>query len=156
MPKILSYTPEWLSRPSPGYDVFAGALLSPARVNGNINAYTYSGPKRTIARRGTEIFVVVDNQIRWSDLCMLKEEWEDERARGVIHKSVEQEAGDHAGYTGYRVSEDLPVAPQSKLTFILLGPQGSCQRADPSTCALPKWYLTGNPDVSYHSCSRTA
>lgn len=34
-----------------------------------------TGPKKLLACRGTEIFVAVDNQIRWSDLCMLKDDW---------------------------------------------------------------------------------
>lgn len=37
------------------------------------------GHRRTIARRGTEIFVVVDNEIRWSDLCMLKDVWDEDQ-----------------------------------------------------------------------------
>lgn len=106
MPRILNYTPEWLSRPSPGFDVFTGALLSPARANGKLATEIYSGSQRTIARRGTEIFVVVDNQIRWSDLCMLKEEWEDVQGRGEVHKSVEQEAGNEEGQRSYRVRKN--------------------------------------------------
>lgn len=39
------------------------------------------GHRRTIARRGTEIFVVVNNEIRWSDLCMLKDIWEEAQER---------------------------------------------------------------------------
>ena len=119
MPRILNYTPEWLSRPSSGFDVFTGALLSPARANGKPGTEKYSGPQRTIARRGTEIFVVVDNQIRWSDLCMLKEEWEDERGRVEVHRSIEQEAGNDEGQRSYRVRENRPVTPHSELIFIL-------------------------------------
>lgn len=88
MPKVISYTPSWLSRPSPGFRVFsssqdishspkASGKFSPLSANGNKTKGEYLGPKRTIARRGTEIFVVVGNQIRWSDLCMLKDDWEE-------------------------------------------------------------------------------
>ncbi|KAI9723270.1 MAG: hypothetical protein M1812_001152 [Candelaria pacifica] len=88
MPKILSYTPAWLSRPSPGFDTFSSKASSrpsssskarsPKRnSNGTTGTASYVGPRRTIARRGTEIFVVVDNQIRWSELCMLKDDWEE-------------------------------------------------------------------------------
>ena len=45
--------------------------------NGKNGSDDHTGPRRTIARRGTEIFVVVGNQIRWSDLCMLKDDWEE-------------------------------------------------------------------------------
>lgn len=37
----------------------------------------FADHRRIIARRGTEIFVVVDNEIRWSDLCLLKDDWEE-------------------------------------------------------------------------------
>ncbi len=50
-----------------------------------------TGHRRTIARRGTEIFVVVDNEIRWSDLCMLKDVWEE----GQEHKN--EKAPDESG-----------------------------------------------------------
>ncbi len=35
------------------------------------------GPTRTMARRGTEIFVVVGKHIRWTDLVSLKDGYED-------------------------------------------------------------------------------
>ena len=83
MPKIISYTPPWLCRPSPGFHLFSSELSkrsaergSNQSVNGSKNKKTPVGPVKTIARRGTEIFVVVDNEIRWSDLCMLKGDWE--------------------------------------------------------------------------------
>ncbi|KAJ4356990.1 hypothetical protein N0V95_002862 [Ascochyta clinopodiicola] len=70
MPKVLSYTPEWLSRPSPGYHLFA-----PKQSNGNGAAAKSKdfGPRKTIATRGSEIFVAVGHEIRWADLVNLKE-----------------------------------------------------------------------------------
>lgn len=70
MPRVLSYTPEWLSRPSPGYNLFApriapGALLTPPE---NL------GPRKTIATRNSEVFVAVGHEIRWADLAKLKED----------------------------------------------------------------------------------
>lgn len=81
---MISYTPTWLSRPSPGYHLFSKSLASQQR-NGNISAgqngskiaKQFTGNRRIIARRGTELFVVVNNEIRWSDLCMLKDVWEE-------------------------------------------------------------------------------
>lgn len=32
-----------------------------------------SAPSRLIARRGTQIFVAVDNEVRWTDLMLLKD-----------------------------------------------------------------------------------
>lgn len=88
MPKVISYTPSWLSRPSPGFRLFSSSqdVSRSPKANGKSSTFSednnkigddYLEPKRTIARRGTEIFVVVGNQIRWSDLCMLKDDWEE-------------------------------------------------------------------------------
>lgn len=86
MPKIISHTPSWLSRPSPGFHLFSPHISTePKRgidrgshqfANGSKNKRTRVGHVKIIARRGSEIFVVVDNEIRWSDLCMLKRDWE--------------------------------------------------------------------------------
>lgn len=123
MPKIISYTPPWLSRPEPGSQLFAssqGILSSPHREargsgngsnkNANGTNRQYLGPKRKIARRGTEIVVAVDNEIRWSDLCMLKDNYDDaERTRK--HKGRRRETDNETGrdnvegksYDSYRV-----------------------------------------------------
>ncbi|KAL8690444.1 MAG: hypothetical protein Q9224_004405, partial [Gallowayella concinna] len=91
MPKVLGYTPSWLSRPSPGFDIFASSdkLASSGARNGaspkaksSSGEQTYVGPRRTIAHRGSEVFVVVDNQIRWSDLSIIKYDWESSQRKG--------------------------------------------------------------------------
>ena len=63
------------------------------------------GHRRTIARRGTEIFVVVDNEIRWSDLCMLKDVWEEAQERSK-NKRESGENGEPNGNLG-PVGEDI-------------------------------------------------
>lgn len=70
MPKVLSYTPPWLSRPSPGFKVF----YDPPKAT-PANAPDASAPavSRTIASRGTQLFVAVGNEIRWTDLVYLKD-----------------------------------------------------------------------------------
>lgn len=70
MPKVLSYTPDWLSRPSPGHQLFA-----PKQTNGAASPTKRKdfGPKKTIATRGSEIFVAVGHEIRWADLVNLKD-----------------------------------------------------------------------------------
>lgn len=74
MPRVISYTPSWLSRPSPGFDLFASKSKASTRAtNGPSNVTEYSGPHRTIACRGSEIFVAAGNEIRWSDLVLLQE-----------------------------------------------------------------------------------
>lgn len=76
MPKVISYTPPWLSRPAPGASIFASSgSKSPEHTPGTKDV-VYSGPTRIQAKRGNELFTVVDNQIRWSSLTRLKDEWQ--------------------------------------------------------------------------------
>ena len=84
MPRTVSYTPPWLLRPSPGSQVFE-PIKKPAQTAHGGAAGTggeRDGPKRIIARRGTEVFVVVGNEIRWTDLLALKDDWEEARSQG--------------------------------------------------------------------------
>lgn len=97
MPRILSFTPPWLSRPSPGYQVFKPPDQNTQLDLEDPNCYAhisnrpqeYLGPKRTVAHKGTQIFVAVDNEIRWSDLCMLKDDWEDLQQQRSSRKKSE-------------------------------------------------------------------
>lgn len=87
MPKVIEYTPPWLSRPSRGFSVFTpkesigsrGTEANGIQRNGIASTEPYMGPKRLLAQRGTEVFVAAGNKIRWTDLCMLKEDYEAER-----------------------------------------------------------------------------
>ncbi|KAF7594528.1 hypothetical protein BBP40_008975 [Aspergillus hancockii] len=92
MPKVISYTPPWLSRPSPGASLFSSTA---PKTSENISdklrqEIDYTGPTRTIAKRGNEVFTVVDNQIRWSSLTRLKDEWQ-QRTRSSKSPSGQQE-----------------------------------------------------------------
>ena len=91
MPKVLAYTPEWLSRNNPGFQVFNNAQPKlaevQARQRGSIQLESesgsnsdYVGPNKTTARRGAEIFTVVGKHIRWADLTMLKESFDEQKA----------------------------------------------------------------------------
>ena len=80
MPKVLAYTPEWLSRNNPGFQVFNNPQSRQAQAQDNDNTNDYVGPNKSIARRGAEIFTVVGKQIRWADLSVLKENFEDQKA----------------------------------------------------------------------------
>ncbi len=119
MPKIISYTPAWLSRPSPGFDLFSPGPdtstppltngKSIHTINGSGEGELYGGPQRTIARRGTEVFVTVGNELRWSDLCLLKNNWEENekqrQSKGKEHRDeFENGEGEGAAERGYRVS----------------------------------------------------
>ena len=91
MPKVLAYTPEWLSRNNPGFQLFSNAQPTQAQAQARIEDVTqpekgsgrntdYVGPNTTIARRGAEIFTVVGKHIRWADLSVLKENFEEQKA----------------------------------------------------------------------------
>ncbi|KAI2466589.1 hypothetical protein F4781DRAFT_434263 [Annulohypoxylon bovei var. microspora] len=87
MPKIKSYTPAWLLQPSPGHDLFVpNSSDAQSALAYTSKAIAKDGPRRTIARRGTEVFIAVGKEIRWADLVYLKERWEEKQAgtRGGI------------------------------------------------------------------------
>lgn len=83
MPKVNSYAPAWLCRPSPGANLFtSNAIKSPAEDQANGSKFAVpNGPTKTVAQRGTEVFTVVDNEIRWADLARLKDQWQQQQAR---------------------------------------------------------------------------
>lgn len=89
MPKVVGHTPPWLCRPSPAATLFARntSIKPDSRIqNGN----EYSGPQKTLAHRGTEVFAVVENQIRWADLARLKAEWSP-KTKSSKKKAAEEE-----------------------------------------------------------------
>jgi nucleoporin NUP82 len=105
MPKVNSYAPAWLCRPSPGASFLTSkSSQSPAEdINKSSKPPTY-GPSRTIARRGNEVFAVVDNEIRWSNLARLKDQWQQQTRQ----KKEFTEAGNvtDAKLPSFRVSID--------------------------------------------------
>ncbi|KAI0816276.1 hypothetical protein GGR55DRAFT_228476 [Xylaria sp. FL0064] len=95
MPKIKAYTPAWLSSPSPGHQLFTpnaeGAQNIPSY--GSIAASNI-GPRRTIATRGTEVFIAVGKEIRWADLVYLKERWQEKAGQGREDVHIKREDED--------------------------------------------------------------
>ncbi|EFQ99155.1 hypothetical protein MGYG_02167 [Nannizzia gypsea CBS 118893] len=100
MPRIVDYSPPWLARPSPGVDLFCPEAKDKS-LSSSLHRDTQKAiqeptqeprPVRTLARRGTEVFTVIDNQIRWADLARLKDEWR----KGVKQKR-EESAGEASG-----------------------------------------------------------
>jgi hypothetical protein len=72
MPRILGYTPTWLARNTSGFQVFSDSSnTEPA--NGLKQQQPNLAVAPLIARRGTQIFVAVGNEIRWADLVFLKD-----------------------------------------------------------------------------------
>lgn len=72
MPKILARQPAWLDRNTPAFDFFQPADGSSSRPDAQDHE-DRDAPARKIAHRGTEIFAVVGNELRWSDLGLLKD-----------------------------------------------------------------------------------
>ncbi|PWY70475.1 nuclear pore complex protein An-Nup82 [Aspergillus heteromorphus CBS 117.55] len=120
MPKVISYTPPWLSRPAPGASVFASSgAKAPESLKG-LKESVYSGPTRIQAKRGNELFTVVDNQIRWSDLTRLKNEWQHKskaRNGSTDQKELTGDQGVH-----YRV---LVVPVYEKIRQLIPSPNGA-------------------------------
>src|ERR1700761_9723740 len=77
MPRILNYTPSWLSRPSMGFKIFSDP--KPPKE---------SQVARLVARQGSQIFVATqNNEIRWTDLVYLKDYEADARSRRATPNS---------------------------------------------------------------------
>jgi nucleoporin NUP82 len=79
MARVVGHTPSWLSAPSPGFNLFQRNpdTKPPSALRNQLVKAEARGPTRTIAHRGTEIFVLVGNEIRWSDLVSLKDAEQD-------------------------------------------------------------------------------
>lgn len=111
MSKIISYTPAWLSKGEPGHTIFtSNATTTPPTAvstghDSSSKRAAKPGPRRAIARRGTEVFVAVGKEIRWADLAYLNEAYEHKESRKSRGKRKQSEDSqydaDHA--QGYRV-----------------------------------------------------
>ncbi|KAI1007374.1 Nucleoporin [Podosphaera aphanis] len=122
MPEVLSYTPAWLSRPNPGHDIFPGPSKAPVSYPATWNATSASlkrrakpGPRRVIAHRGTEVFVAVGREIRWSDLVNVKETWEAQQSTGRASERKGKNGGKFP--QGYRTIK-TPVAEDIRQLII--------------------------------------
>lgn len=94
MPQVISYTPPWLSRPSPGATLFSSPPTKDRAPSFDDRKKSdYAGPTRTLAQRANEVFTVVDNQIRWSSLTNLKDEWK-QQSRAKRDPATKGIAGD--------------------------------------------------------------
>ncbi|KAK6865560.1 hypothetical protein PG995_002088 [Apiospora arundinis] len=116
MPKVKAYTPAWLSRPSPGHQIFAPSAGEPrpSPYSSSRSDVNKTGPRRTIAQSGSQVFVAVGKEIRWADLIELKEKWQDKDVRGRSDFRIKREdsngpdandlldAAEQDGYVGFR------------------------------------------------------
>lgn len=104
MPKVNSYAPAWLCRPSPGAKFLSSSSAqSPAEDLQNGSKPLSNGATRTIAKRGNEVFAVVDNEIRWSNLARLKDQWQQEIKQKKGSASQDEQQADHTQLPPYRV-----------------------------------------------------
>lgn len=109
MPKVNSYAPAWLCRPSPGASLFASTeVTSPAQgVQEGTRPPATGGATRTIAKRGNEVFAVVDNEIRWSNLARLKDQWQQQarqKKSSAAHAKGQTKDKKDTEVPSYRVS----------------------------------------------------
>ncbi|KAK5412381.1 hypothetical protein LTR06_005351 [Exophiala xenobiotica] len=128
MPKVIGHTPPWLSRPSPGAKIFSDpAPESPASPSkhssyiGSPPSADYQGPRRLVASRGTELFTVVGNKIRWADLAAVRDEWEENSHSGSSRFGLSRSGGDAPEQQAYRV---LDVSIYYQIRQIVLSPSG--------------------------------
>lgn len=70
MPKILARDPAWLARATPSAQLFRASGPAAQRA---ATAQEHEGASRRIAQRGSEVFVAVGNEVRWSELGLLKD-----------------------------------------------------------------------------------
>ncbi|KAJ5888699.1 hypothetical protein N7495_008740 [Penicillium taxi] len=120
MPKVNSYAPAWLCRPSPGASLFESKSPAQTLLNESKLA-ALNGASRTIAKRGSEIFAVIDNEIRWSHLPRLKDQWQQQaRQKKGVAQSKEQLNG--CDIPPYRV---LTVPVYGPVKQIVPSPNGA-------------------------------
>ncbi|KAF2454082.1 hypothetical protein BDY21DRAFT_366507 [Lineolata rhizophorae] len=99
MPAVQSYTPHWLTRPSPGFDLFSvpqpdTGKPSSKRTNYISTLAKLPGPRHIVARRGTEVFVAAGKEIRWADLKVLQQKTPQPRARATKSGEVSARQSD--------------------------------------------------------------
>lgn len=90
--KILARDLTWLSRPTPGFQLFQPDPQSKSPKSPDVR---FDGPLRKLAHRGAEVFVAVGTELRWAELEQLKsagEVWD--RSHGMDEPVDEEEEVD--------------------------------------------------------------
>ncbi|KKA28272.1 hypothetical protein TD95_001838 [Thielaviopsis punctulata] len=131
MPKVTAYTPSYLAPGAAGHALFAASSepASPFIAKKKGGHKSHLGARRTVARRGTELFVASGREIRWGDLAYLKDVHENRRAeRSKSSLSIKVEDDDSASSVsdelaaGYRYIK-TPVADD--IRHISISPNGN-------------------------------
>ncbi|KIX03902.1 uncharacterized protein Z518_07455 [Rhinocladiella mackenziei CBS 650.93] len=130
MPKVIGHTAPWLSRPAPGAKIFSDpAPQSPASSSkrssyvGSPPSNDYQGPRRLVASRGTEIFAVVGNKIRWADLATVRDEWEENKPCGSNRFGLSR--GGESDSAEKNVYRTLDVSIYYQIRQIVVSPSGT-------------------------------
>ena len=111
MPKILERDPAWLGSGAPGFSLFR-----PDNTNAKKISHSQAeGAQRKVAHRGTEVFVAIGNELRWSEVGLLKD-----AAEGVRGGRRGQQHGDTAA-AGYRL---LRTSVSRPITQLSISPSG--------------------------------
>ncbi|KAF2264168.1 hypothetical protein CC78DRAFT_464197 [Lojkania enalia] len=139
MPKVIGYTPPWLTRPFPGYEMFASKATPSAKET--------ASAQKTIATRGSEIFVAVGREIRWADLAQLKEAYGANNANMSSSRSRRlANPTEQASYRTLKVSVPLPI------TRLAISPYGNymavCTSHTVHVVILPDSNLLDSDDLS--------
>lgn len=162
--KVKSYTPSWLSKPAPGHTLFKA---TPEDLDASVfspyssNKKARPGPRRTIARRGTEVFVAVNREIRWGDLVYLKESWAEMGASTRIKRedsngsfSIYDETRDDTEGSDGRPAEGSRVSWSELIPLGTWRPPATGRRAD-STRRLSRLLWPMRSDKSSSRQTRT-
>lgn len=106
MAKVSSYTPPWLTRTTAGAEFFKSSPTAEG------------APLRNIAARGTELFLADGNEIRWTDLGILKQNGQafheafDKSSRSTSDAGESQEHQTHRTLkTPSRNIKELHISP---------------------------------------------
>ncbi|KUL90073.1 hypothetical protein ZTR_02864 [Talaromyces verruculosus] len=124
MPKVVGHTPPWLCRPSPAASFFTPDPSKKPEIRTQNGTGEYIGPQRTLAHRDTEVFAVVDNQIRWADLATLKAEWSPKPKSSPKKNKAPAKKGaeDDAKSDSYRI---LTVPVYGQIKQLVISPNGA-------------------------------
>ena len=100
MPKILARDPAWLSRSTPGFNLFQPDSQTQRQILQDVR---YEGPLRTIAHRGMEIFVAIGKELRWSDVGSLKDAGDEQERKYGRSRWRDGQQDEREGERTYRV-----------------------------------------------------
>ncbi|KAL9064155.1 MAG: hypothetical protein Q9157_007934 [Trypethelium eluteriae] len=127
MPRVISYTPPWLTRPSRGSDFFNASPTAKTTTSGQQKPYR--GPRRTTARCGRNLFTVVGNELRWANITQLKDDWAEKSRTRWTHSSrqnVDNQsplASEHERATGGPLYKVLRVPVHEQIRQLVVSPK---------------------------------